>query len=496
MRILLISPPFYRIIGFYNRYFPYGITVLGTVLAHNQHQVKIYDADFYENPKNIDYARLPEKYPSYLKSFTDKEHHVWREARQTIADFKPGIVGISVFTTFAASAFYVAQITKELFPSCPVIFGGPHATVKPEEILQISPHVDYVVRGEGELTLQELVQCLETGSPHLTAIDGLSMREPSGIRHNKERASVRDIDTIPIPDRGLLMNEKKYSPEDMGMIMTSRGCPYNCTYCASSKRVSYRSPDNVLEEIMMVHGKYRTTQFTFKDDSFTVNRKRVEELCHKILQKKLHINWECNTRADLIDGALLNLMKKSGCNFIKIGIESGSEKILGAMNKKISLSLSRKIAPMLRKSGIHWTGYFLIGVPGETVEDINKTVQFMRELNPDTALLGVYEPFPGTVMFEDGIRRKLVKKDMRLEDFYATSPNNYYKADPHIQTDTIAPDTFAEIEKQAKKIFHRHNVGLKKVFKAALSRSKAYIKEPVLLAGDIKKFLAYTFSSP
>lgn len=494
MRILLISPPFYRILGFYNRYYPLGITIIGTVLKQAGHEVKVYDADCYVNPRSLDYSQLPSKYPLYLKSFKDKDHVVWNELRQVVKEFKPDLVGLSAFTTFATSAFFVAKEVKKMFPRTKVVMGGPHATVKSDEILKICPEIDYVVSGEGEEAIKELVEYLEKKRIPIESILGLSYREGKKIRHNSWRPLTKDIDKFPIPDRSILVNEKKYSSEDMGLIMTSRGCPYNCTYCASTKGLSYRSVDSVIKEILLVKKKYGTTQFTFKDDSFTVDKSRVKDLCRKIRKMKLSIKWECNTRVNLIDKELLVTMKRAGCNFIKVGIESGSERVLKTMNKGITLDQGRKAAKLLRESGIHWTGYFMMGVISETEDDIYQTLKFMEELKPNLALIGVYEPFPGTVMFKEGIKKGLVKENMSLKDFYTVLPNNYYKMDPKIQSDVINPQRFTMLESMVKKTFHNYNMKWENIWTMASSKIGVYLREPKVLFEDAEKFYKYTFS--
>lgn len=492
MKILLIDPPFYRIFGFYNRYFPYGVTSVATVLKEKGHEVAVYDADCNDNPSDMDYTRLPEKYQIYLDSFKDDKNAIWLEVKKTIQDFKPDIVGISIWTTFAASAFHIAKITKEFDYSCPVVMGGPHATVKSEEILSISPYVDYVVRGEGEITVNELISHLENDDLNLDSILGLSYKENEVIKHNPARNPAKELDKFPFPDRTLLINEKKYTSEDMGLIMTSRGCPYGCTYCATeTRRVSYRSVDSILNEIRFVKDRYRTNQFSFKDDSFTVNKKRVEDFCDRLIIEKFDINWECNTRVNLVDEDLLKKMKKAGCNSIKVGIESGSERILKEMNKGITLNQVKYVAELFKKVGIHWTGYFMMGVPGETVDDSYKTLNFMYEVEPDFASIGVYEPFPGTPMFATGIKRDLVKAEMTMDDFYTTLPNLYYVKDRNRRIDTIDGERFIALEKEIKNAFHNYNKNFKRILKRATSRANIYVNEPYILVGDIKKYLSW-----
>ena len=504
MKVLLIDPPFYRLIGFYNRYFPLGLVSVGTVLKEAGHDVVVHDADTNENPCAMDYARLPDHYRRYLASFQDENHPVWQEVRRTIQQFRPDVVGISIWTAYAASAFHVAGISKAIDPACPVIMGGPHATVKADEVLSICPDVDYVIRGEGENTAVELVRAIADcglriadssrgNNPQLEAIQGISFRADGVIKHNPGRERIKNLDELPVPDRSLLKNEVTYSSEDMGLVMTSRGCPFSCSFCVTETRqVRYRSIEHVLAEIRDVKAAYGTTQFSFKDDSFTVNKKRVAEFCAALVRENLHIGWECNTRVDLVNEEMLRDMKRAGCNSIKVGIESGSETELARMNKGITLDQARRAAALFRKVGIHWTGYFLMGTPGETLKDIYRTLDFMYEIRPDFASIGVYEPFPGTAMFEEGLRRGLVKLDMSRKDFFEMLPNNYYKADARCQVDTIDPAVFESQQAEVKRRFHAYNKGVGRLLKRAKSRAGLYWTQPALLLADFRKYLSWT----
>ena len=248
---------------------------MGTVLRDAGHEAVVYDADFNENPRAMDYQRLPDYYPEYLASFRDTAHPVWQEVRRTVGQFKPDVIGISIWTAYAASAFHIAGICKAAAPDCPVVAGGPHATARAEEVLTICPAIDYVIRGEGEIAMRELADEIAGHGPGLSAIQGLSFRSGGLIRHNPAREPLRDLREIPTPDRTILMNERTYGPEDMGLIMTSRGCPFSCSFCATQTRqVRYQPIDSVLTEIRQVQADYGTTQFSFKDDSFTVNKRQ------------------------------------------------------------------------------------------------------------------------------------------------------------------------------------------------------------------------------
>ena len=498
MKILLIDPPFYRFIGYYNRYFPLGLAYLAAVLRKEGHKVLVYDADCNVNPSKMDFTRLEDSYPYYLKSLKDNGHPVWQEMRERIRDFEPDLVGITVWTTFAASAFKIASLCKGYDNNLPVVMGGPHVSIKYDEVLKICPDVDFLIRGEGEESFVELSRALDPGGKELSAIGhkvspikGISYRWNGEIVHNPERDFIQDLDSIPFPARNLLLNKNSYNSEDMGLLMTSRGCPYKCSYCATSiwkRKVRYRSVDNIIKEIKLVIDIYRTTQFTLKDDSFTVNRKRVIEFCDRLIKEKIRINWDCNTRVNLVNEELLRKMKKAGCNSIKVGIETGSERILELMNKKITFNQCRKAANLFKKIGIHWTGYFMMGLPSETKEDVYQTLKFMKELKPDYASFSVYEPFPGTDLFNIGLEKGLVKNERTFEDFFTISPKYYYVKNIHRRVDTMDNEEFEKLELEMKTAFHKYNMGFSRLAKRAMSRSKLYLHEPKALLGDLKKF--------
>ena len=496
MKILLIDPPFYRFIGYYNRYFPLGLAYLAAVLRKEGHDVLIYDADCNVNPTKMDFSQLEESYPFYLQSLKDENNPILKEIPGTVRNFNPDLIGITAWTTFAASAFRVAAICKEWNRDVPVVMGGPHISIKYDEVMKICPDVDFLIRGEGEKTFVELAKALESKdkAKALKNINGILYRQNREIVHNPDREFIQDLDAIPLPARDLLLNKDSYNSEDMGLLMTSRGCPYNCSYCATSiweRKTRYRSIDNVINEIKLVIDKYGTRQFTFKDDSFTVNRKRVLEFCDRLINEDIRINWDCNTRVNLVDEEILNKMKKAGCNGIKVGVETGSERILKLINKRISFEQCKKAVKLFRKVGIHWTGYFMMGLPSETKEDVYQTLKFMKELRPDYASFSVYEPFPGTELFNSGVEKGLVEKERTLDDFYTISPKYYYVKDINRRVDTMSKEEFEKLEFEMKEAFYKYNRGLLRLAKRANSRSKLYLQTPKTLVDDFKKFLSW-----
>lgn len=497
MRVLLIAPPFYRFIGYYNRYFPMGLGYLASVLKQNGHDVVIYDADANKNPTKMNYASLEENYPEYLKALNEDSHPIWEEVRSVVIENKPDIIGISAYTTFIASAFKIAAICKKLHQSIPVIMGGPHISIKCEEVMDVCKDIDIAVKGEGEATLLELVELLNKADNRnkiLRSVKGISYRDDGQVIHNPARSFIKDINHLPFPARDLLVNKDCYDSEDMGLLMASRGCPYSCTYCAIGmwgRKVRCRSVENILEEIKVVISTYGTRQFTFKDDSFTISRKRIVEFCQEVHARKLKFVWDCNSRVNLVDEELLKLMKRAGCNSIKVGIESGSERILRLMRKNITLEQCRNAARMFRKVGIFWTGYFMMGLPTETKVDIYQTLGFMKELRPDYASLSVYESFPGTELHQVGIEKKLVNDKRTLKDFFSISPKYYYVNNIMRRIDTMDNDTLQKLEAEIKMEFHSYNTNFKRLAMRALSRRGVYLNEPQLLVRDFKKFLAW-----
>jgi radical SAM superfamily enzyme YgiQ (UPF0313 family) len=496
MKVLLIDPPFYRFIKYYNRYFPLGLAYLAAVLRDKGHQVLIYDADAnVDKACQMDYSDLESKYPEYIKCINNMSHPIWNELRDTLNEIKPDLVGINVFTTKAAAAFRVAEIVKTLFNNVPVVVGGPHPSVKADELLRISPFVDYAVRGEGESCLSQLVDAVENKIPPNNIL-GLSFKINGQIHHNPNAKYVHDLNQIPYPAKDLLINKNSYTSEDMGLIMTGRGCPFACTFCSSAgvwQRITrFRSVENVIGEIQQVQAEHGTIQFSFKDDTFTIDRKRVLEFCSSIRNKNLKINWECNARVNLIDESLLEEMKSAGCNSIKIGIESGSDRVLKTIMKKgITTTQIKQATKLVHKAGIHWTGYFLMGIPTETKQEMLQTLNLMLHIKPDFASLSVFEPYPGTELLDMGIAAGYMIDDRTLDDYYSISPKYYFMKRSDNRIDTMTDEEFMQIEKCLKTSFHKYNRGTARIFKRAKARSILYRKNPTALFGDVRKFLAW-----
>ncbi|MEK7376527.1 MAG: radical SAM protein, partial [Candidatus Margulisiibacteriota bacterium] len=291
MKILLIDPPFKAFTGYANNFFPIGLAILAAILKNEGHEVKVLEVDKITMTNDINYSDEYKRLRLYVDGINDESHPVWAEIRKRLDDFRPDLIGITIMTQKFGSAIKTAEICKKWNKNVPIVVGGPHATLDPDQTLQSGP-IDYVVREEGEDILPKLVKALEE-KRDFESVGSLSYIKNGRVVHNLAAPLIQNLDTVPFPARDLLMNPGNYSSEDMGVIMTARGCPYKCTYCFHmlAKLLRVRSTGNVIEEIKAVKEKYGTKQFAFKDDTFTINRKRLTELLDKMIDQKLNINW-------------------------------------------------------------------------------------------------------------------------------------------------------------------------------------------------------------
>ncbi|NQU17440.1 MAG: B12-binding domain-containing radical SAM protein [Candidatus Saganbacteria bacterium] len=477
MRILLIDPPYKRFTGYVNYFFPIGLATIAAVLSKAGHEVRVFDVDALDKGSDLNFSNEYKRLPLYVEGINNNAHPVWGDIRRVLEKYKPDAIGITIMTQKFGSAIKTAEICKLWNKNIPIIAGGPHATIDPNQVLE-SKVFDHVVKGEGEFAFLDLIGSLKNNSDFENVI---------------ERKFVENLDIIPFPDRELLMHPDKYSSEDMGVIMSSRGCPYKCTYCFHmwQRKLRFRSADNVFQEIKMVKEKYGTRQFAFKDDTFTVNRKRLFALCEKLISENLNINWECTTRVDVLTEDMLRIMARAGCNIIKIGVESGSEKILRETKKGVTLKQIRSAAKLLNKVGIFWSAYFMMGLPQETEEDILETFRFVKELNPLYAGLGVYNPMPSTELFDSGVEMGLLYDRVEIDHFFGVNPKDYYFRDPKKRVAYINPQRFVELTDFMMREFHKHNTRFFNIARRGWIRRRAYKADPGLFVSDCKKVASW-----
>ena len=247
-----------------------------------------------------------------------------------------------------------------------------------------------------------------------------------------------------------------------------------------------RSVDSISVELENLRREHDVRHITFKDDVFTIRKERTVALCEVL--KEMKLTWDCVTRVDTFDPELLSVMKESGCTGIKIGVETGSERLMKMIDRKLGKDTIRQAASWLRKSGIHWTAYFMIGLPGESLDETEETLRFMREIDPDFASLSGYEAFPGTELFHTALKEGIVVEKMSRRDFYSTNPHDYYFRREDRGMHLPPSMTFRDLEVRMQDLFHRHNRSPKRVGKRLKERFRLWRNEPSLIGRDMARF--------
>jgi len=347
--------------------------------------------------------------------------------------FRPDIVGITVTTpTLFDVRNNILKIVRQVAGGAMIVLGGPHASALPEDTLHDNPEVDVVCRGEGELVMLEIAQ-----QKRLNDILGISYREGKRIVTNPTRKPHRTIDDFCFPARDLLDMEFYCRPNPYVMhglymrsttVFTSRGCPYNCTFCAgrtaSGGLVRFQTPELVVDEIERLVKDYGIEGVYFADDMFDANKERAAEICRKLISRGLHkkLCWNAQMRANSVDENLLQLMKQAGCIRVDVGFESGSQKILDIIDKRTTVAQNYDAARALRRMGLQVHANIVVGIPGEDMEDLKKTRAFMKRAKATWIGFGEFVPLPGSKLFDELLANGRVTKEQveRLESFNFT----------------------------------------------------------------------------
>ncbi|GAB4303393.1 MAG: B12-binding domain-containing radical SAM protein [Desulfuromonadia bacterium] len=343
-----------------------------------------------------------------------------------LLEHRPPLVGISVFTHNRVISRTLAETVRRLLPEATIICGGPHATFSVDEILAWGV-VDGIVRGEGEITMGEIARHLagRPGSP-LPPIPGLA----TGRHPFTPRPPIRDLDTLPFPHRGLAETFNVDVPLQAEFIVTSRGCPSSCTFCSSpsfwGRGVRFRSPDSVIAEMKELRRDLGLITLSIRDDTFTVDRARTLEICRRMREERLFYLWNCQSRVTAVDQDILDEMKRSGCETIQLGVESGSPATLGRLGKGITPRRTREAIAAARRSGMLVSLYLMAGVPGESDGDIAETIRLIRETLPHDGQVSPLALFPGTALFSDAVEKGGVPPDI----FAASSGEAVYLLPP------------------------------------------------------------------
>jgi anaerobic magnesium-protoporphyrin IX monomethyl ester cyclase len=413
MKILLINPPAGSVYHFLRlKTPPLGLAYIGAVLRGDGHEVRMADL----NVEPLDYNKLP------------------------YADYD--VVGISVDTMRYPIALKIAEAAKR--SNRTVVAGGQHVTFFDSQALSTGLF-DFIVRGEGELTMLDLARHIEEGNS-FEEVKGISYISDGEVIRTPNRPLIQDLDSLPFPARDLLPL-KRYTTSlhgrSLAAALTSRGCPFNCDFCACSqffgRRWRTHSVENVMEELGFLRREQGYQAVAFFDDNFTLNPNRTAKFCENILQRNWDLYWWAFSRVDWVvkHEDLVKLMAQAGLKQVFVGFESGCQEVLDQMGKDLDVDKSFKAVEILKKYKITIWASFIIGALNETKKMIKQTIKFANKLNPDFTQFGILTPYPGTALYEKVKNRLLT-----------TNWSKFWGGDPVIKLDKLSA-------KELKKLFWR-----------------------------------------
>ena len=417
MKVTLINPPQtnskYKFMGVVAP--PLGLAYMAAVLEESGVEVKIVDASALDM--------------------------TWNDLEDQMQKISPQLVAITALTPTIDQAFKTAEITKKVCPDALVVMGGYHPSFNYDSVLE-NDSVDLVIRGEGEETLLELVQTLENGGD-LSNVKGIAYDNVV----TPARPLITDLDSLPFPARHLLpMDHYKLlnMKTRMSTMITSRGCPMQCSFCASAAlhgpKLRLRSAKSIVNEMEHLVDDFNVETIAFMDDTFTIHKSRVHEICAEIKKRELKVFWGCASRVDTLNEELLKEMKEAGCIAIFLGVESADQQILDGVNKETTIEKIRNAFEISRKEKIRTIASVVLGMPGDTHENIKRTINFVKELKPSYAIFSLATPYPGTRFYQQAFEEKMIK----VKDW-----SKYTLINPILDTVDCSLEDLKDLQKKA-----------------------------------------------
>lgn len=419
MKVLLVIPPYTHAKGEqYFLVFPLGIAYIAGALEAAGHEVKVIDS-LIEDPN-----------PKYKNDGTFLLGLEWNNLMGKIKECNPDIVGVSCgFTSQFKNTEKLCKLIREYKPGIKIFGGGAHASALTNKV--IKDHlIDYAIFGEAEETVVELLDTVDKKGD-LSKVNGIGYLDNAGkVQITDKRPFIKNLDSLPFPAHHLFPMQKyfKFGKNKTHnfyakrypcvTVVTSRGCPYTCSFCSVhtvwARSWRPRSPENVLDEIELLVKKYGVREIQFEDDNLTLIKDRAMKFFQGIIDRGIDISWTTpnGVVVNTLDEELIQKMKESGCYRINIGIESGNQHVVDTIVKKpLSLDYCRKVVKMLKKHKISVTGFFVIGMPGETIRNIKETIEFAKTNDFDDVLFSIATPYPGTELWDTAIKEGYIKQD-------------------------------------------------------------------------------------
>ena len=376
--VALVNPP-YPVEAPQAIFLPLGISYLAAVLEENGYEVDVVDCQV-TRPNQKD---LEDKFRS----------------------LNPDIIGVTSATLTYLPALEILKAAKTALPNCITMIGGPHVTVMDEQTFTESSHTDIVVRGEGEQTMLELARLVSDGNlKNLSEVAGITFRNKNQVVRTSDRPFMQDIDSLPHPaHKHFEVSRYKILGKTYMPIITSRGCPSQCTFCLASKMCGRafraRSPSKVVDELEWLRDTFGAGAFAFYDDTFTFDVNRAIAICDEMKNRKVGLPWDCRIRVDKVSKELLTKLRSTNCQLIHFGVESGSQQMLNTMRKGTTVEQNARAIKWAKEAGISVAISLVIGYPGETPEMLKQTIDFMYKTKPDYVYMCEAVPYPGTELY-------------------------------------------------------------------------------------------------
>jgi radical SAM superfamily enzyme YgiQ (UPF0313 family) len=440
MKVLLVDPPFHAFFEYDRWWYSYASAQIAAYLRENGIEAYVYDADKYfkKDPKTQNRDEMVQRQHLYQDGVKNDNHYIWKHFRHTLDKINPDIVSVATWTSKMQSAFKTLEICKEFNPEMKICVGGYHASAKPEDFKH-NPLIDTIFTGPAEFTMLEWIV--------------------NGCKEKFVAANPRSIDVtkLPPPSRESLLYPEHFTATDMSMIMTSRGCPYDCTFCSNrlltGKKYQMRTIDHVKEEIEHIKNKYNIKSLYVADANFIGDIKKSLEMAK--LFKSFDLPWGCETKINVITKELLEKLISYGCTHLSFGIETGTNAGMKILNKKITVEQVYRASKILNKYKMIWKCFFIVGFPHETLEDIEATRQLALSIGASYISLNSFVPLPGTEIYNT-YKSKFDEMSSEIYEYNQLSPRATFLRG-------ISPENYKEKFISILKDFDNYNNSMKAV---------------------------------